>query len=67
MENTSNHLTLIDISRTLQWTIAEYTLFFRYMYGVFTGIEHVFDHKTTPHKFQKTENHQVYCSATSMK
>ena len=49
-----DQIDLIDIYRTFYPKAAEYT-FFSSAYGIFSRINHIMDHKSSPVKLKKTE------------
>ena len=54
LNNTKDHIDLIDIYRTLHPKTADYTLFSS-AHGTFSRIDHIMGHKSSLSKFKKTE------------
>ena len=54
LNETLDQMDLIDIYRTFNLKVAEYT-FFSSAHGVFSRIDHILDHKSRLGKFKKTE------------
>ena len=54
LNDTINHIDLIDIYRTFHPKVAEYT-FFSIAHGTFSRIDHILGHKSSLRKFKKIE------------
>ena len=73
LNNTLDHIDLIDIYRAFHLKAAEYT-FYSSAHGTFSWIEHILGHKSSLGKFKKTEiissifsNHNVLRLETTYK